>query len=64
MVATDGSEVISEHPDKKSEAEYVYHVEPPEQGGARYVRCWGCGCEVIPVEPDLIQHPGECPKCE
>jgi len=64
MAATDGGEVISGHSDKKNEAEYTYHVEPPEQGGARYVRCEGCGREVIPADPDLIQHPSACPNSE
>ena len=64
MAATDGGEVISGHSDKKSEAEYTYHVEPPEQGGARYVRCEGCSHEVVPADPDLIQHPSECPNSE
>jgi hypothetical protein len=64
MAATDGGEVIDGHSEKKSEAEYTYHVEPPEQGGARYVRCGGCGREVILADPDLIQHPNNCPNSE
>jgi hypothetical protein len=60
MAAIDGGEVISGNSD--SEVEHTYHVEPPEQGAARYVRCEGCGREVIPADPDLIQHPSECPN--
>lgn len=46
----------------ESDAPYTYHVEPPEQGGERYVRCEGCGREVIPADPDRLLHTDECPN--
>jgi hypothetical protein len=43
---------------------YTYHREPPAQGGARYVRCEGCGREVVPADPDRIPHRDDCPEAE
>jgi hypothetical protein len=40
---------------------YTYHHEPPEQGGARYVRCSACGIECVPANPDRIPHRDDCP---
>lgn len=60
VAATDGGEVLNNDGTKQPEANYTYHVEPPEQGGARYVRCEGCGREVIPADPDLLSHPDWC----
>jgi len=28
-------------------AQFTNHVEPPEQGGKRFVRCTGCGREIL-----------------
>lgn len=60
--ATDGGEVLRDRDAEQKEASYTYHVEPPEQGGARYIRCEGCGREVIPANPDRLSHPETCPN--
>ena len=39
---------------------YTYHTEPPEVGGAQYVRCQECGSESIPAEPERVLHEPEC----
>lgn len=64
VAATDGGEVLSNTDAEQKEASYTYHVEPPEQGGAKYVRCEGCGREVIPANPDNLTHPDNCPNSE
>lgn len=45
-----------------SAEEFTYHFEPPEQGGEEYVRCEGCGREVVPADPDRILHKEGCPN--
>lgn len=62
VAATDGGEVLQNGDGEQKEASYTYHVEPPEQGGARYVRCVGCGREVIPADPDRLSHSETCPN--
>lgn len=39
---------------------YSYHHEPPEQGGARYVRCDECGAESVPADPERVLHRPGC----
>jgi len=43
---------------------YTYHREPPEVGGAKYVRCTYCGREVIPADPDRLIHKAGCPGAD
>lgn len=62
VAATDGGKVLYDRDTEQKEASYTYHIEPPEQGGARYVRCEGCGREVIPADPDRLSHPETCPN--
>ena len=33
---------------------YTEHVEPVEQGGARFVRCSGCGREMLSSDVDKM----------
>jgi len=58
VAVPDGGEILQD--EEQGKADYTYHIEPPEQGGARYVRCKGCGREVIPADPELLQHPDGC----
>jgi hypothetical protein len=68
QVATDGGRVF-EPETQGSEAEDIdadlpeitEHVEPPEQGGARFIRCEGCGTEVIGTDERRLIHREDCP---
>lgn len=46
--------------------EFTYHVEPPEQGGGQYVRCQGCGAELLLDlgGKDAMIHREGCPAGE
>lgn len=46
--------------------EYSQHVEPPEQGGERYVRCEECGAELLESlgGADNLVHRDGCPAGE
>lgn len=57
LEAGDEGEVLDEET-----PEYSYHIEPPNQGGARYVRCEYCGREVLGGDPDRIPHRDGCPN--
>ena len=54
--AGDDGEILEEGPG------YTYHREPEHVGGARYVRCEGCGREVVPADPDRVPHADGCPN--
>ncbi|WP_254547492.1 hypothetical protein [Halomarina pelagica] len=43
---------------------YTYHVEAPAQGAARYVRCEGCGRELLTSlgGRNALLHTEECPN--
>jgi len=45
-----------------TDASYTYHIESPEVGGAKYVRCTGCGRECVPADPDRLAHRDGCPN--
>lgn len=48
---------------RKPDVEVTRHVEPPEQGGERYLRCEGCGTELLESlggEDNLLHRDG-CP---
>lgn len=45
-------------------ANYTYHTEPPEVGGACFVRCEECGREWIPADRDRILHREGCEVAE
>jgi hypothetical protein len=47
-------------------APYTEHVEPPEQGGEPYVRCEGCGRELLTSlgGRERLAHPPACPNAE
>lgn len=62
VAAADGGEDINEDAAVKYKPGYTFHIESQAQGGARYVRCEGCGREVIPADPDLLHHPDWCPN--
>jgi hypothetical protein len=69
-VATDGGQVVESTPEPEPEPkgespetglpEITEHVEPPEQGGARFVRCEGCGEEVIGTDESRLVHREGC----
>jgi hypothetical protein len=63
-VATDGGRVLEAEPRGESPEtalpEIAECVEPPEQGGARFVRCEGCGTEVIGTDPESLVHREGC----
>jgi len=61
VTASDGGKAVSDTRGG-SETDYTYHIEPLEQGSKRYVRCEGCGREVIPPDPELLAHPVDCPN--
>jgi hypothetical protein len=47
-----------------SQTNYTEHFEPLEQGGKRYVRCEGCGRELL-VElggREQLAHHHDCPN--
>jgi hypothetical protein len=64
-VATDGGEVLE--PETQGESvedgrpEITEHVESPRQGGARFIRCEGCGEEVIGTDESRLVHREDCP---
>lgn len=62
LVATDGGHVVEREPT----VEFTQHVEPPEQGGERYVRCGGCGAEILSKlgGRDAMIHREGCPISE
>ena len=43
---------------------YTYHREPAHVGGARYLRCTGCGIESVLPKPDTLIHRDGCPEVE
>lgn len=59
---TDGGQVV----DRENAIEYTRHVEPPEQGGERYVRCEACGAELLEKlgGEDRLVHSDDCPAGE
>lgn len=63
-VAAGGEEIVANEFTEQQRDDYTYHIEPRDQGGARYVRCEGCGREVIPADPNLLCHPDECPNSD
>jgi hypothetical protein len=73
-VATDGGRVVEPEsdPDRTVEPqgegpetalpEITEHVEPPEQGGARFIRCEGCEQEVLGTDASLLIHREGCAR--
>ena len=63
-VATDGGVVVDRNPegstDEKALPEITTEVEAPEQGGAAYLRCEGCGFEVIGTDESRLPHADDC----
>ncbi len=64
---TDGGTVVADSagPDPETPA-YTRRVEPPEQGGKKYVRCRYCERELL-VElggRDKLPHASGCPERE
>lgn len=59
-VQADSGAILEEKP----EAAFTYHTEPAEQGGKEYVRCEGCGSELLTElgERDSLPHAEECPN--
>jgi hypothetical protein len=58
VVTADGGKVEwSDVPD------YTEHIEPPEQGGEKYVRCEGCGRELLEClgGREKLAHVDGCP---
>lgn len=53
-------DVSSPEIDSGNGLEYSTHIEPPEQGGARYIRCECCGREVIGTAPNRLLHRDDC----
>jgi hypothetical protein len=43
---------------------FTYHREPAHVGGARYLRCTGCGIESVLPKPDTLIHRDGCPEVE
>lgn len=39
---------------------YTRHVEPADQGGETYIRCRGCGREVIGTNFERLPHRDGC----
>lgn len=44
----------------EADPEITIHVEPPEQGGAAYLRCEGCTREVIGTDESRLSHREGC----
>lgn len=42
--------------------EITIRVEPPEQGGAAYLRCEGCSREVIGTDESRLSHREGCQR--
>lgn len=63
-VATDGGKTLETSGDEDDvTAGYTEHVEPRSQGGARYVRCEGCGREVLTsIGREQLIHTDGCPN--
>lgn len=61
VAATDGG-----HMEREATPEYTEHVEPAEQGGEQYVRCEGCGRELLEAlgGRDQLPHVDGCPNTE
>ncbi|MFC7158012.1 SWIM zinc finger family protein [Halomarina halobia] len=61
IVAGDDGEVLEG--EDEGEGEYTYHVEPPAEGGQRYVRCDGCGRELLMSlgGRNALLHAADCP---
>jgi hypothetical protein len=62
VAVPDGGEVLHDDTEEEDEVDYIYHIEPPAQGGTHYVRCKGCGREVVPVDHKLLSYPRGCPN--
>ena len=62
QVATDGGQLLND--ETEPEPEITRHVEPPAQGGAAYLRCEGCGREVIGTDESRLWHREECSHSE
>lgn len=60
IVAGDDAEILDESPG------YTEHVEPAKQGGERYVRCEGCGRELLVAlgGKENLVHADGCPNGE
>jgi len=48
----------------ETEPTYTYHREPEHVGGARYLRCTGCGIECVLPKPEHLIHRDGCPGVE
>ena len=46
--------------DEGDDSGYTYHMESPEAGGAKYVRCEECGSESVSADPERVLHDPEC----
>ena len=40
--------------------QYTYHIEPPQVGGARFVKGAECGVEGVPADPERLSHHEGC----
>ncbi|GGN26987.1 SWIM zinc finger family protein [Halarchaeum nitratireducens] len=65
-VAPDGGATTRTPPETESETddslpEITHHVEPPAQGGEHYIRCEGCGVEVLGGDTSRLPHKDGCP---
>jgi hypothetical protein len=40
--------------------QYTYHIEPPQVGGARFVKCTECSAEGVPADPERLSHHEGC----
>ena len=58
--AGDDGEILTDDSSADNGATYTYHTEPPEVGGARYVRCEECGRESVPADPAKVLHDPDC----
>lgn len=63
-VATDGGRLAWDDVADADGDGYTEHVEPPAQGGARYVRCAGCGRELLVSlgGREKLPHVDGCPN--
>jgi len=53
-----------QHSATTDDASYTEHIEPAAQGGERYVRCEGCGRELLVAlgGREQFPHRDECPN--
>ena len=65
MAVADGGTAIEQSADSETVDDtddgFTYHVEPEKQGGERYVRCEGCGNELLCIlggKDDLLHRDG------